>query len=285
MEEHKMNEWKLQRALENKDDGLTDKAIRARLSRARRAERLLCEDLDHIVMDDDRMCAALIALKNCSSERSGGLQNALRWYYRAVNGSEFPRLSDFCPARRVGTAPLSQNSVPAQAKHLSPIAGSHMPLSAPETSVPLGDLWREYCDVKNRITVSLGRTANIVGELAERIVADYHSAALLGPSHPSADVRLGDGTLLQVKARMLTGHPTTSLSAIRSWNFDLLAVILFSPEGDVAFGGEIPCSAAQRHAKETPHVNGWTITTSQEFLNDPELIALTDEYQNTLGEL
>ena len=123
-----MNEWKLQRALENKDDGLTDKAIRARLSRARRAERLLCEDLDHIVMDDDRMYAALIALKNCSSERSGGLQNALRWYYRAVNGSEFPRLSDFCPARRVGTAPLSQNSVPAQAKHLSPIAGSHMPL-------------------------------------------------------------------------------------------------------------------------------------------------------------
>lgn len=280
-----MNEWGLQRALENKNDGLTDKAIRTRLSRARRVERLLCEDLDHIVSDDNRMYAALIALKNCSSEHNGGLQNALRWYFRAINGRDFPRLSDYCPIRRVDVVPLTRNSVPAQAKHLSPTAGTHMPPSAPETSEAIGELWHEYCDVKNRIAASLGRTANIVGELAERIVADYHSADLLGPSHPSADVQLEDETLLQVKARMLTGHSTTSLSVIRSWNFDRLAVILFSPEGEVEFGGEIPCSAAQKHAKETPHVNGWMITTSQEFLNDPEFIILTDEYQNTLRKL
>lgn len=280
-----MNEWKLHKVLENEGDDLTDKAIRTRLSRARRVERLLCEDLDLIVSDDNKMYAALKALKTCDFERSGGLQNSLRWYYRAVNGHEFPKLNAFRPTNHIKPTLLTQNMAEAPTEHtFVSTRGAALSLTS-QLNESISELWREYCDVKNRITASLGRTSNVVGELAERIVADYHSAALLGASYPSADVQLKDRTLLQVKARMLTGSPNTSLSAIRSWNFDHLAVVLFSSEGEVEFGGELPCKAAQRHAKETPHVNGWTITTSHEFLSDPEFIILTDEYRNTLREL
>ena len=74
-----MNEWKLQEALEGSEEPLTGKAIAARLSRARRVERILREDLDRIVSDDDRTYSALLALKASPSERGGNMQNALRW--------------------------------------------------------------------------------------------------------------------------------------------------------------------------------------------------------------
>lgn len=69
-----MNEWKLQEALEDSDEPLTDKAIGSRLSRARRVERILRRDLDEIVSDDDLTYAALLALKADPAERGGNMQ-------------------------------------------------------------------------------------------------------------------------------------------------------------------------------------------------------------------
>lgn len=90
-----MNEWLFVKELESKGESLTDKAISLRVSRARRAERILQEDLDHIVSNDDRMYSVLIALKSSPEERNGNMQNALRWYYRAIRGTEFPKLNEY----------------------------------------------------------------------------------------------------------------------------------------------------------------------------------------------
>lgn len=276
-----MNEWKLQEALEGSDEPLTGKAIAARLSRARRAERVLREDLDAIVSDDDRTYAALLALRASPAERGGNMQSALRWYYRAVNGRDFPRLGDYRPKKQV----LFDTSV-AQAP-APPSQPSPKPKAAPNNAPvePIGRLWLDFCSAKNRIAAALGRSSNVVGELAERVVAEYHGTSPFEVSHPSADVELEDHTLIKVKARMLTDVRTTSLSAFRSWNFDVLAVILFEPDGTISFGGEIPRDAARRHAREVTHVNGWMISTTHDFLSDPAFTDLTDAYRKTLEAL
>lgn len=280
-----MNEWMLHKALESNEEVLTHKAISARLSRARTAERILQEDLDNVVDDDDKTYAALLALKKCSSERGGNLQNALRWYYRAVNNREFPKLSDFHPGqpyafptdsvlRGTGAESASQ-SLPA--KPAADVAQNpHRPIEV---------LWGEYCAAKNEISAALGRSHNVVGELAERIVAQHHGGELLGVSFPSADVRLEDKTLLQVKSRMMTGPGGTSLSTIRSWNFDVLSVVLFDMSGKIVCGGEMPCTVAQRYAKQTRHVNGWTITVNQKFREDSAFSDMTEQYRDALKEL
>lgn len=276
-----MNEWKLQEALEGSDEPLTGKAIAARLSRARRAERVLREDLDAIVSDDDRTYTALLALRASPAERGGNMQNALRWYYRAVNGRDFPRLGDYRPKKQVlfDTSVAQEPAPPSQP--------SPKPKAAPNSAPvePIGRLWLDFCSAKNRIAAALGRSSNVVGELAERVVAEYHGTSPFEVSHPSADVELEDHTLIQVKARMLTDVRTTSLSAFRSWNFDVLAVILFEPGGTISFGGEIPRDAARRHAREVTHVNGWMISTTHDFLSDPAFTDLTDAYRKTLEAL
>lgn len=285
-----MNEWKLRDALlekndplREKNDPLSDKAIRTRLSRARRVERILREGLDVVVANDDRVYAALLTLKSCPEERNGGLQNALRWYYRAVNRRDFPKLSEYCPKEQFSYEVSTKADVGLHEQSHS--EGAAASASTNESSEPIGSLWREFCSVKNRISSALGRSNNVVGELAERIVAEYHGTVPLAVSHPSADVELKDGTLIQVKARMLTDVRTTPLSAFRSWNFDVLSVVLFEPDGDIAFGGEIPCSIARRYAREVSHVNGWQISTTHDFLSDPAFTDLTDAYRRTLENL
>lgn len=277
-----MNEWKLQEALEGSEEPLTGKAIAARLSRARRVERILHDDLDRIVSDDDRTYSALLALKASPSERGGNMQNALRWYYRAVNGRDFAKLADYHPKKR-GVSDIAP--APAAVRRSQKATLVSEPPTAPEHRESISKLWFEFCSAKNRIASALGRSSNVVGELAERVVAEYHGVIPLTVSHPSADVELKDGTLIQVKARMLTDVRTTALSAFRSWNFDVLAVVLFEPDGHIVFGGQIPCADARRHARAVAHVNGWQISTTHEFLSDPAFVDLTEEYRGALDEM
>lgn len=280
-----MNEWMLHNALENNGETLTDKAILVRLSRARTAERILQEDLDSAVDDDDKMYAALLALKKCSSERGGNLQNALRWYYRAVNNREFPKLNDFHPGQPYAFPADSISWGTSAEPAIQPLPAKPAADDTENPQRPIEALWGEYCAAKNKISDALGRSHNVVGELAERIVAQCHNGELLGVSFPSADVRIEDGTLFQVKSRMMTGPGGTSLSTIRSWNFDVLSVILFDMSGTIVCGGEMPCNVAQRYAKQTRRVNGWTITVNQKFREDPTFSDMTEQYRKALKEL
>ena len=70
-----------------------NKAVRSRISRAIIAETILNNSLDYTVADDDRMYEALMRICEDSREKNGNIQNAVRWYYKFVNGKEFPRLS------------------------------------------------------------------------------------------------------------------------------------------------------------------------------------------------
>ena len=71
------------------------KAVNSRISRANTAEEIVGKSLDYIVSDDNRMYDALLKIADDPRERSGNIQNAVRWYYRFCNSKDFPRMSSF----------------------------------------------------------------------------------------------------------------------------------------------------------------------------------------------
>ena len=68
------------------------KAVATRMSKARKAEEILGNDLDAFVTDDNVMYDSLIALKPHEDPAHTPLQNVLRKYYKFINGKEFPQL-------------------------------------------------------------------------------------------------------------------------------------------------------------------------------------------------
>lgn len=77
-----------------------EKAINSRVSRGYAVEEIVGESLDSIVSNDDEMYKALLKVKTSPKERSGNLQNALRWYYEFVNGKKFPRVLSYERSKR-----------------------------------------------------------------------------------------------------------------------------------------------------------------------------------------
>ena len=91
-----MRENEFRKFLENAENiDSKDKAVQSRISRANIAEEIIGASLDSVVNDDYKMYKALMCIKADSRERNGNIQNALRWYYKFVNGKEFPTLISF----------------------------------------------------------------------------------------------------------------------------------------------------------------------------------------------
>lgn len=74
---------------------LTDKGVTSRMSKARKAEITLGYDLDYAVSNDDRMYNSLVALQVYEDSSHNPMQNAVRKYYKFINGKEFPRLNKY----------------------------------------------------------------------------------------------------------------------------------------------------------------------------------------------
>lgn len=90
-----MNQTLLEECLSSADSISSRKAIDSRISKGYRVEEYLGKSLDLIVSDDDEMFDALCALKAADFEHNGNYQNALRWYYKAVRGKDFPQLNQY----------------------------------------------------------------------------------------------------------------------------------------------------------------------------------------------
>jgi len=80
--------------------------------------------------------------------------------------------------------------------------------------------------------------------------------------------------LLQVKARFApaTGRRgTRQLSTVRSWGFDLLAVVLFDDDYSVRQAALIPTEVAKDAATYVRHVNGYRVIATDELLAHPDV--------------
>ena len=97
-----MRENEFRKFLENAENiDSKDKAVQSRISRANIAEEIIGASLDSVVNDDYKMYKALMCIKADGRERNGNIQNALRWYYKFVNGKGFPTLISFRRKNRI----------------------------------------------------------------------------------------------------------------------------------------------------------------------------------------
>jgi hypothetical protein len=72
-----------------------DKAVRSRMTKARKVEQYFNVSLDSVVADDNKMFDILCRIKKELNDSNGAISNALRKYYLFANGREFPKLSDY----------------------------------------------------------------------------------------------------------------------------------------------------------------------------------------------
>lgn len=147
------------------------------------------------------------------------------------------------------------------------------------------DLWLTYNNIHNEITRILGRTSNIVCEFSELLVAQHYGGQQLTASSSSADVALPNGMLIQVKARKPRQGDATSLGIIRSWNFDLLVAVIFNIDGTIRRAVELSAEDAERLSVYNEHQNGWVITTTNGFYDDPAVKDITAGLKQTMSTL
>jgi hypothetical protein len=148
----------------------------------------------------------------------------------------------------------------------------------------LVSLWKDYNNASLLLTKVMGGTANEVGEFAEKLICKYYNAKQLNASNKSADLITEDGKLIQVKSRKIGHLTSTNLNVIRSWDFNILVVVLFSKDGNILKAIEIDSITAKELSKNNPHQNGDILTTSKELLENIKANDITKFLQNILDE-
>lgn len=143
--------------------------------------------------------------------------------------------------------------------------------------------WYKYNKALKSISNIMGGTKNIVGEFAEKLACLYYKSDQLTASHPSCDLIDRKGRRIQVKSRRLENIHATPLNVIRSWEFDVLVVILFSEDGDILKAIEISSADARGYAKPNGHQNGWIITTTENFLEGNEAKDITQRLRKIMS--
>lgn len=148
----------------------------------------------------------------------------------------------------------------------------------------LSNVWKQYNVATNRLSEELARTNNLVGEYAEHLINQHIDGKLLNASSKSADI-VKDSKRYQVKSRRLSEGTTTSLGIIRSWDFDVLAVILFDLEGNIKKASLVPAAIAKNLAVGNDLQNGYVITTNRNFFKCRMHSDITDNIKRLNGEI
>lgn len=143
--------------------------------------------------------------------------------------------------------------------------------------------WRIYNRTFTKISQALGSTNNIVGEFAEQLACLYYGGEKAPASRQSYDLTSEDGKRVQVKSRRMKKLASTNLNVIRSWEFDILAVIIFSEAGSILKAVELDSEAAKSLASYNKHQNGWIITTNATLFEATRVKDITSEMKKTLA--
>jgi hypothetical protein len=120
---------------------------------------------------------------------------------------------------------------------------------------------------------------NPIGDIAEAIVAAHYDGERGSFSQAGWDVRLADGTKLQVKALRLTGaRGRRNLTPIRDTDYDAVIVVIFNEDFRVSEGLRIPRATVEQLFPHREHVNGRIITVTNKLraAASVEVIHLSD---------
>src|SRR3712207_2875778 len=110
---------------------------------------------------------------------------------------------------------------------------------------------RVMLELRQRGIVRSGNSP--IADIAERLVADFYDGHVAPPNERSYDVLARDGRKLQVKALRRTQPSSSSLSPLRTHDFDAVVVVVFDINYIVQEAFVIPLLAVKDH-------QGWSKT-------------------------
>ena len=114
-------------------------------------------------------------------------------------------------------------------------------------------------------------TNNPIADRAERIAADLYGVEPTSGSTAGYDLVTRDRLKIQVKGVRLTQPGRSTLSCIRSLDFDLLVVVVFGADMTVREILRFPKAVAERHWRWSAHWNGYRLSLTRRLRNDPEV--------------
>ena len=152
------------------------------------------------------------------------------------------------------------------------------------------ELLRTYRAILRELkTREILRTDNApTGDYAEYLMAAHTSGDRAPNSEKSWDVRTRDGTLIQVKARMSpqgSDSGTRQLSVIRSWDFDVLAVLLFDDDYSILRAVVVPAELAREQSRFVAHINGSLVMATDAFLDQDGSVDITEALRATAATI
>jgi hypothetical protein len=150
-------------------------------------------------------------------------------------------------------------------------AGDLELVSLPELFARYGAILRE---LRRREVVRTNDAP--AGGWAEYLVCKYLTGTPAPNSEKSWDVLTPDRGRIQVKARAVfdpLNRGQRQLSSLRSFSFDVLAVVLFDDLHTVWRAVLLPVDEVRKHARADPHVNGHRLMATDALLN---VVAATD---------
>lgn len=112
---------------------------------------------------------------------------------------------------------------------------------------------------------------NPIADMAETVIADYFGVTPEPPNQKAYDVKTKDGKRIQVKALRRTRSTRRNLSAIRSLEFDQLAVVIFERDMTLIEALTIPVAAVRDHMGWSTSWNANRLSITRKLLADPRV--------------
>ena len=164
-------------------------------------------------------------------------------------------------------------------------------LAALSTAAVVALYPRVLAELKRRGTIATN--SNLVGEYAERLVADALGGTLQPPATRGHDVDVAELGRIQVKARMVStpkDNGQLQLGIIRgndiTSSFEWLAVVLFNDELQVARAVLLPVAVVEGLlGPMVPHTNGRTVHATDATMFHPQARDITSELRQAAQQL
>lgn len=118
---------------------------------------------------------------------------------------------------------------------------------------------------------------NPIADMAERVMADYYGVEPAPPNTKSYDVVTVDGTRVQVKALRRTRTSRRNLSALRTFDFDVLAAVVFESDMRLVEAVLMPVDLVREYAGWSNTWNAHRVSLTQRLLADPRVERISAE--------
>ena len=134
----------------------------------------------------------------------------------------------------------------------------------PETT-EIRSLLRQYAEVRQRLSQHpwIRNNNAPLGDVAENLVAEALGGTVADNNAKGYDVELPDGQLIQVKGITYRGKDNLVTSAIRSLDFDSVAIVICAPDFSVVEGLLVPKDRVVEVSRFHKTLNGYQIKVKQ----------------------